>query len=72
MTEKLGRGCSEDVSKLKTKVDELKAEKRALSKRLRRSQDKVSQLEGLLAKSKPHKEKEEKPRDFETRETETI
>ena len=53
MSKKLARGCFEGHSKHKTKIDEVKAEKKALRERLRRSEGRVRQLEGLLAKNKP-------------------
>ena len=53
MSKKLARGCSEGFNKQKTKIDEVKAEKKALRERLRRSEGRVRQLEGLMAKNKP-------------------
>ena len=64
--------CSEGNSKLKTKIDKVKAEKKALRERLRRSEARVKQLEGHIAKNKLQKDVKGKPTDFETRETETI
>ena len=72
MCKKLARGSSEGYDRYKTKIDKVKAEKKALQEKLRRSEARVRRLEGLVVKSKPEKEEEEKPRDFETRETETI
>ena len=53
MSKKLARGYSEGCPKLKTKIDKVKAEKKALRERLRRSDARVRQLEGLLARNKP-------------------
>ena len=53
LCKKLARGCSEGYTKHKTKIDEVKAEKKALRERLRRSEARVKHLEGLLAKNKP-------------------
>ena len=53
LCKKLTRRCSEGYNKHKTKIDEVKAEKKALRERLRRSEARVKQLEGLLAKNKP-------------------
>ena len=64
--------CSEGNSKLKTKIDKVKAEKKALRERLRRSEARVRQLEGHIAKRESLKDVKEKPTDFESRETETI
>ena len=52
MSKKLARGYSEGYNKHKTKIDEVKAEKKALRERLRRSEARVRQLEGLLVKNK--------------------
>ena len=49
LCKKLTRRCSEGYNKHKTKIDEVKAEKKALRERLRRSEARVRQLEGLLA-----------------------
>ena len=72
LCKKLGRKCSEGCYKRKTKIDELKADKKALTKRLRRSQGKVRALESIVGRIKSEKEEEDNPRNFETRETETI
>ena len=53
LSKKLGRKCSEGCYKRKTKIDELRAEKKALKKRLRRSEDKVKQLKTFMAENKP-------------------
>ena len=64
--------CSEGNSKLKTKIDKVKAEKKALRERLRRSEARVRQLESHIVKRESLKDVMEKPTDYESRETETI
>ena len=63
---------SEGDSKLKTKIDKVKAEKKALRERLRRSEARVKQLEGYIAKKRSQKDSKGKLADFDAGETETI
>ena len=52
LCKKLARGGLEGYDKHKTKIDKVKAEKKALRERLRRSEARVRQLEGLMAISR--------------------
>ena len=53
MCKKLARRGSEGHDKYKTKIDKVKAEKKALRERLRRSEARVKQLERQLGLNKP-------------------